>query len=88
MNIQNHLTQIEKLEKIAGMIILCQRYLDSDNKTLSSEACNWLSTLRAATQHRIEIRTKAIARLKIYYAKNAFALASVAYNEVMPLAVI
>jgi hypothetical protein len=85
MNTTNHLGQIQKLEKITSMIILCQRYLDADHKTLNSEACNWLHTLRAATQHRIEIRTKALARLKSYYAKNAFALAAVAYDEVQPI---
>jgi hypothetical protein len=85
MNTTNHLEQIMQLEKITDMIILCQRYLDADNKTLNSEACSWLHELRRATQHRIEIRTRALARLKTYYAKKAFALAAVAYDEVQPI---
>jgi len=85
MNTTNNLSQILQLEKITNMIILCQRYLDADNRTLNSEACNWLHELRTATRHRVEIRTRAITRLKTYYAKKAFALAAVAYDEVQPI---
>jgi len=70
----------QKLVKILDMISLCQRYIEGDCKTLNTEACQWLNTLKTETENRIEFRRQVMARLQAYYAKQVFALASEVYN--------
>jgi hypothetical protein len=81
LNPQTQLKTHQKLVKILDMINLCQRYLEGDHRTLNTEACTWLSSLKIETEKRIEFRKRVLARLRTYYATQVFALASEVYDS-------
>ncbi len=83
MQIENH----EKLVRILNMITLCQRYIEGDTRTLNTEACNWLSTLKTETENRIAFRRQVLLRLQKYYARQVFNMASEVYESVNVLTV-
>ena len=66
--------KLSQLQKIQTMLTLCQQYVDGDKKTLQTDACNWLPTLKHEVQQRVEFRTHVLRRLKAYYAKKCFQL--------------
>ena len=74
MLIENELLKLEQLVKILELIDRCQRYLEGDKKTLRTEACNWLPSLKTNAEKRIAMRTQVITRLRAYYAKKCFQL--------------
>ena len=71
---ENEQLKLKQLEKVLDMMHRCNRYLDGDKKVLQTEACNWLPTLKADAEKRVELRTRVLRRLSAYYAKKCFGL--------------
>ena len=77
--------RLEQLKKIMAIIEKLEIYIDGDKRLLLTETAASFEDIRHEAQQRIEARVYLINRLRSYYAKKVFKLASDTYNVLRPL---
>ena len=73
--------RLEQLKKIMLLIEKLELYIDGDKRLLLSETAAAFPDIRHEAQLRIKNRVYLINRLRSYYAKKVFKLASDTYNK-------
>ena len=72
---------LEQLKKILVLIEKLEVYIEGDKRLLLSETAGNFPDMRREAQERIKSRVYLINRLRSYYAKKVFKLASDTYNK-------
>ena len=73
--------RLEQLKKIILLIDKLEIYIEGDKRLLLSETSAAFPDIRYEAQQRIKSRVYLINRLRSYYAKKVFKLASDTYNK-------